>query len=296
MSVVNRPIPGDENFPAAKWTDTLGHDSLYDYDPVWEACDRLGVAATFHSAGMGWGSRTSTQSYVYNHIGNFAAAGEASARSLFLGGVPRRFPNLRFAFQEGGVAWACNLLSDILSHWHKRNGQAVRIYDPRRFDGETFQRLFDEFATGPIDAMRDRMPYGLHFWSLPEDDDSLIDEFAASGITEPQDVVDIFTRQYHFGCEADDPMNAMAFNQSVNPEGARLPAVFASDIGHWDVPDFREVLPEAFELVEDGHLTEEEFSAFTFGNAVSLWGGSAGDFFKGTSVESAVAACSTSSS
>ena len=42
--------------------------------------------------------------------------------------------------------------------------------------------------------------------------------------------------------------------------GAHLNAMFASDIGHWDVPDVRGVLPEAWELVEDGRLTEEDFA------------------------------------
>lgn len=66
---------------------------------------------------------------------------------------------------------------------------------------------------------------------------------------------------------------------------ARLNAVFASDIGHWDVPDFRGVLPEAWELVEDEHLDLEDFQAFTCDNAVSLLGGGNADFFKGTVVE-----------
>ena len=47
-------------------------------------------------------------------------------------------------------------------------------------------------------------------------------------------------------------MTALAFDPRRNPLGARLQAIFASDIGHWDVPDIREVLPEAWELVEDG--------------------------------------------
>ena len=63
--------------------------------------------------------------FVYNHIGNFAAAGELTCRSLLFGGVPLRFPELRFAFQEGGTAWACNLYSDIVGHWEKRNDRAV---------------------------------------------------------------------------------------------------------------------------------------------------------------------------
>jgi hypothetical protein len=64
--------------------------------------------------------------------------------------------------------------------------------------------------------------------------------------------------------------------------------VFASDVGHWDVPDVREVLPEAWELVEDGYATEADFRALTFENAVSLWASGNPAFFRGTSVEDAV--------
>ena len=41
---------------AGRWIDTLGHDSLYDYDPLWRRCEELGVAPTFHSGaqGAGW--------------------------------------------------------------------------------------------------------------------------------------------------------------------------------------------------------------------------------------------------
>jgi hypothetical protein len=71
--------------------------------------------------------------------------------------------------------------------------------------------------------------------------------------------------------------------------GARLQAMFASDIGHWDVPDFRGVLGEAWELVEDGRLDEEAFRAFTFTNAANLFTATRPDFFAGTVVEDAVA-------
>ena len=63
------------------------------------------------------------------------------------------------------------------------------------------------------------------------------------------------------------------------------PALFASDLGHWDVPDAREVLPEAWELVEHGHVTADDFRAFTFENAVRLWGP---EFFASTAVDAAV--------
>jgi hypothetical protein len=91
---------------------------------------------------------------------------------------------------------------------------------------------------------------------------------------------------FYFGCEADDPMNARAFQG--NPYDARLRAVFSSDIGHWDVPDMREVVEEAYELVEEHRITERDFRDFMFVNSVTLWTGMNSDFFKGTAVENAV--------
>ena len=70
--------PG-ENLPrGARWVDALGLDSEHDYDPLWRRFVELDVTPTFHSTGMGWGSRTSPTSYVANHVGSFGAAGEAS--------------------------------------------------------------------------------------------------------------------------------------------------------------------------------------------------------------------------
>jgi hypothetical protein len=71
------------------------------------------------------------------------------------------------------------------------------------------------------------------------------------------------------------------------PGGARLRPVFASDIGHWDVPEMEGVLPEAWELVEDGHIDEEAFADFVSGNALSLWTSTNPAFFDGTSVSEA---------
>jgi len=82
-------------------------------------------------------------------------------------------------------------------------------------------------------------------------------------------------------------MNARAFDSAANPLGARLKAVFSSDVGHWDVPDMTSVLGEAWELVDDGHITEQDFREFVFDNAVSLWAGNNPGFFNGTRVEDA---------
>ena len=46
-----------------------------------------------------------------------------------------------------------------------------------------------------------------------------------------------------------------------------------------------EVLVEAYELVDDGIITHDDFRDFVFGNAVEFWAGMNRDFFKGTAVE-----------
>ena len=115
-----------------------------------------------------------------------------------------------------------------------------------------------------------------------------MDDWAACQIKRGEDIRDLFVPHFYFGCEADDPMTTWAFNRRVNPFGARLRAMFGSDISHWDVPDIKEVVPEAYELVEHKLLTEEDFQDFVFGNVVRLHAGANPDFFKGTRVEDAV--------
>jgi hypothetical protein len=42
------------------------------------------------------------------------------------------------------------------------------------------------------------------------------------------------------------------------------------DFTHFDVPDSADVIPEAFEMVEKGFVTEQDFREFTFTNAAML--------------------------
>jgi predicted TIM-barrel fold metal-dependent hydrolase len=270
-----------------QWMDTYGWDSPYDYDAVWKRCAELGVSPTFHSSGMGWGSRMSPSSYVYNHIGNFAAGGEASCRALFLDGVPRRFPSLRFAFLEGGVGWATTLYSDILGHFEKRNRDAVQQYDHLKVDRDHLLQLFQSHGSERALTHIDQLDESLWPFSDPGGADNPIDEFERSGVQSAEDVRDIFAQNFFFGCEADDPANASAFDTKRNPMGARLNAVFSSDIGHWDVPDNRGVLAEAWEMVEAGLIERDDFRRFTFENPMALFTGTNENFFARTIVAEA---------
>src|SRR5439155_5343781 len=117
----------------------------------------------------------------------------------------------------------------------------------------------------------------------PED---VNDDFGAAGTESKDDIRAVFDRNFYFGCEADDRAAMWAFAPRL---GARLHPVFSSDFTHFDVPDFREVIPEAFEMVEKGFMSEQDFREFTFTNAARLHTGSNPKFFEGTVVEQAVA-------
>ena len=258
----------------------IGLDDQPDYDPVWQRCIDLGVAATFHAGTLGQGSRVSGL-YVYNHIGAIAAAGEAIAKALVMGGVTRRFPQLNFAFLEGGVAWGVLLLMDLVAHWQKRGGTNIHALDPARVDRAAFAQLlaryggerFDSAVAATIDGSRDFAP--------DEPDD-----FARAGVASIDELIERFVPNFYFGCEADDRANAWGFARQLNPGGSRLNAVLGSDIGHWDVLDMRTVLVESRELVECGAITEADFRDLVCDNAIRLHAGMSANFFAGTAVES----------
>src|SRR5213083_1666369 len=137
--LIRRPIPAlaDEHPEASKfveWYDVIGIDSEHDYDPVWQKCRELRIAPSFHNGARSILLRNSPSNFCYNHIGHFASAGHAVAKAMFLGGVTRRFPDLNFAFLEGGVGWACMLYADLIGHWEKRNGQAIMNTHPSKLD------------------------------------------------------------------------------------------------------------------------------------------------------------------
>ncbi|MGH8663634.1 MAG: amidohydrolase family protein [Burkholderiales bacterium] len=287
-SGVRRPMPQAQGADPdvarlAQGFDQLGLDSEYDYDPVWQKCRELGIAPTFHTSGRSYGERNSPTNFTYNHIGHFAAAGHAVAKALFLGGVTRRFPDLRFAFLEGGVGWGCQLFCDLIEHWERRGAKGLQNMDPTKLDRKLLRNLVDKYGYADMAAELDRRDG----WPMKEVDSvtggAPLDDYHFCNITRKQDWIDLFATPYYFGCEADDRLNAVAFGKTM-PLGARINALFSSDIGHFDVVDMRDPLPEAYELVEDGHISSDDFRDFTFGNAVRLWGTQNPRFFEGTRV------------
>jgi len=283
---VRRTTPG-----GATYVDFLALDSPYDYDPFWRRCEEAGIAVTAHGGSIGWPDRTSPTNSVFNHVGHFANASDGFCKALVLGGVPGRFPALRFAFLEGGVAWACQLYADLVGHWEKRNVDALLAnLRPSNLDLELLRRLFERHGGS---MLRGRFEEFVAFSSTTRPHTSL-DELTAgepdldelAGVGDPTEMREWFGDRFFFGCESDDPMTASAFDGKA---GVRLRAMFGSDIGHFDVPDMTQVLPAAYSLVERGVMTSDDFEQFVFGNAVRLHTANNPGFFDGTKVAEAAA-------
>lgn len=289
-----RPIPsaaeGIDRQKAAWYVDTIPLDSPYDYDPLWRRCIELGVAVTQHSGSGRWQDRASITNFTYNHVGHFAESNHAFARGVFLGGLVRRYPSLNFGFMEGGVSWACQLCLDLIEHWEKRRRAGLQY--PSATNVTELRRLIDRYGDQRLKASADALMNNLDAFrpecsieelSRPE---HVSDDFEAAAINSKEDVRSVFENNFYFGCEADDRATMWAFDRMM---GVRLRPVFSSDFTHFDVPDFSDVIPEAFELVEKGFITDQDFREFTFVNAARLHTRNNPDFFKGTVVEQAVA-------
>ena len=280
-SMVERPVARG----SGSRIDMLGLDSAYDYDPLWRKCLELKVSPTFHRGSRGRAFRNSPSNFCYNHVGHFAAASEAVCKAIFLGGVTRRFPDLNFAFLEGGAGFACLLLADLVGHWNIRNGEALAYTDPANLDMGLLRELAAKYASVSFsDAIARGRGIGTNNGPDTTGGVDDLDDYAACGIRGKEDFLDLFVKPFYFGCEADDPANAWAFNRAFNPGNAEMKAMFGSDIGHFDVQDMTGVLPEAYELVEEEKIDRDQFKRFVLDNPVRFWGETNPGFFDGTSV------------
>ncbi|MBT3334430.1 MAG: amidohydrolase family protein, partial [Rhodospirillaceae bacterium] len=257
------------------------------YDPVWAKCVELGVAPSCHNAFRGPGTtHNSSKNYCFNSLNSFGHGSEYFCRALFFGGVPERFPDLKFCFLEGGAGWGAQLYNSLFEYWEKRNLDALsRDLDPAKLDVDLIIEMFEKYGDDRLTAARVRedphQPANSQLFCAPEE----LDDFAGTGIQGGKDIQRIFEKNFYFGSEADDRMTAVAFDTKLNHYGAKLNAILGSDIGHWDVPDMTKVMVEAYEMLDDGFVTEADFRDFTYANVVGMHAGMNPDFFKGTVVE-----------
>ena len=160
--------------------------------------------------------------------------------------------------------------------------------DPAKLDIDLLVEMFEKYGNDYLTPERIRAephhPISSQLFVPPEQ----MNDFAFTGVEKPEDIRHIFDTNFYFGSEADDRITAVAFDTKLNHYGARMNAILGSDIGHWDVPDMTQVMVEAYEMVEEGYMTTDDFRDFTFGNVVEMHTGMNPDFFKGTVVEDEV--------
>lgn len=279
--------------PYARTYTPIALDSTYDYDPFWAKCVELQVVPAGHSMNF-VGTHKSPTNYIYNRLGFFATAGNAACRALFMSGFTQKFPELNVAFLEGGVWWGVALYNDLVEFWEKRNKDTMlKHLDPGKLDFGLMQEMFARYGNEYLNAerlMANATSVARDGRTRPDEVPDFIDDWTHVTIEKEEDIRDLFVNSFYFGCEADDAMNYTAFNAKANKFGAKLKAMFSSDLGHWDVQDFGGVLAETYEAVERGLMTEEDFKDFVFTNPVTLQTRLNPDYFKGTCVESAVSA------
>ena len=171
---------------------------------------------------------------------------------------------------------------------------ALEEVKPENLDVDLLRQLAESYGSQEIvDALTESespldtvtQPYGPETGGIEN-----LDDYAACQIDKKQDFHELFAKNFYFGCEADDKMNAVAFNRKNLPLGSQLNALFGSDIGHFDVTDMAGVLSEAYELVEDGLMDADNFRDFVLTNPVHFLADASPDFFKGTLVEQEAAA------
>ena len=288
LPIAMREQPGATNL--ARYMDYLALDSELDYDVVWRKCVELKVVPASHVGTLGGPTHGSISNYTFNHAGSFAAGAHIFCRALLLGGVIKRFPQLKVAFLEGGAGWASMLYNTLVERFEKRNGQEIlRTLDPDRQDRRQMAELFAKYG-GPLLAPHAaRMGSDEGLMLNPPEDRAHVNDFAACGVDSAEELADQFVNNFYFGCEGEDRATVMAFDRRVNHFGKQLKAIFSSDLGHWDVPDMSKVLVETHELVDDGLITSEDFRKFVFSNATEMYTAMNPDFFRDTVVEAAVA-------
>lgn len=221
----------------------------------------------------------SITNFDYNHLGSFAFLMDQICKSLVMGGVTRRFPDITLGFLECGVGWAVSLLAGLVEHWEKRNIEVIETRrNPAFLDVERFRQLNDEWG-GRLTAGRftDRWLERVTMDDKPEQPD----DWAALKIRDEHGFYDLYVRNLYFGCEGDDRTVALAFSPA-NYFRAQLKPVLSSDIGHWDVLDMTDVLPDSHRLIEEGLITPEEYREFLFENPALLHLCMNPRFFEGT--------------
>lgn len=152
--------------PDVKWVKPL-YDPVY--DPIWRACEELGVPVNSHAGnGLPDYGRYKTAGLLYITEVSFYA--QRPLVQFILSGVFERFPSLKFAMSEQGCAWAPRLLRelDLIDYRIKRSGRI----------GELVYGRDEQLPLRPSDYFRRNCWIGV---SMPSAEDMAAREVLGAG-------------------------------------------------------------------------------------------------------------------
>src|SRR5262249_43942342 len=159
-----------------------------------------------------------------------------------------------------------------IGRWEKRGGNHIEQLDPTRIDVGEWHALVDKYGGARFgdELVRPSMLAQSDNPPAERDDFRATGRPEARGLARTSDRIFCSSDRFFLGCEAGGGRVGWAFAADVKPFGAGLQPVPGSDIGHWDVGDMREVVPEAYELLDDGRLDAHQFRAFACDNPIRL--------------------------
>jgi len=126
------------------------------YDPIYAAAERNDLPMVFHSApGLNHvegADYASFQRLIESHSVGFAISNLIQTTSMILQGIPERFPNLKFVFQESGLFWVPMVQYRLDEYVMKRRSEAPLL---KRLPSEYIRDQF-YFGTQPIEVPKDQ--------------------------------------------------------------------------------------------------------------------------------------------
>lgn len=135
---------------------TLSNPSSDEWNPIYDAAQRKGLAICVHGdnpssetiPNRSWLPRGfALETFVENHILSFPVTIARQLVSIVIGGVPVRFPKLKFVFMEGGVTYIPWLMQRMDDEYVKRGFEAPLL---SKFPSAYMNEFY--YTTQPIES------------------------------------------------------------------------------------------------------------------------------------------------
>jgi len=99
------------------------------YEPMYEAAERKGLPAVFHTAGSGLDEYhvKGYEKFISTHTLGFLNNNMSQATSVVVQGIPEKFPDLDIAFLEAGIFWVGLMMSRLDTEYLKRPSEAAHL-------------------------------------------------------------------------------------------------------------------------------------------------------------------------